>query len=168
MFEFKEATKNDLILLSNLRRKVWDETYRGIYYDSLIDDYNYDLNKSKDLKRINNKDYKVLIFYSDNNPIGYGYFGIEDKIIYRDLKVYIAGLYVIKKYKKNGIGKKFFKEVINFCKDRNINKFYNCCNFHNYKAQGFYEHMGGYIGRVDLFGEDKRNHQIFYEYTIKE
>lgn len=168
MFEFKEATKNDLILLSNLRRKVWDETYRGIYYDSLIDDYNYDLNKSKDLKRINNKDYKVLIFYSDNNPIGYGYFGIEDKIIYRDLKVYIAGLYVIKKYKKNGIGKKFFKEVINFCKDRNINKFYNCCNFHNYKAQGFYEHMGGYTGRVDLFGEDKRNHQIFYEYTIKE
>lgn len=167
MFKFVEATKDDLTLLSNLRRKVWDETYRGIYYDSLIDDYDYEYNMAKDLKRINNKDYKVFIFYLDNTPIGYGYFGIEDKIIYRDLNVYIAGLYVIKKHKHYGIGKKFFNEVIDFCKKRNINKFYNCCNLHNYPAQGFYEHMGGYIGRVDFFGVDKRNHQIFYEYNIK-
>lgn len=166
MLKLVKATKEDLKLISNLRKKVWDETYRGIYYDSLIDDYDYKYNMKKDLERIEDKNQEVYLFYNDNTPIGYGYFGIENKIIHRDFKVYIAGLYVISDFKGYGLGKEFFNKVINFCKNNNINKYYNCCNVHNIPAQRFYEHMGGYIGRVDCKGENKRNHQIFYEYYL--
>lgn len=166
MVNFVKANTNDLKILSDLRKSVWKETYRGIYNDKLIDDYYYDFNMKKDLSRIENSEYRVYLFYIDSIPIGYGYFGIEKDLVYKDISVYISGLYVLKKYKNLGIGTNFFNIVKEFCKERNIHKFFNCCNLHNVKAQGFYEHMGGYIGRIDSSSKDKRNHQIFYEYSI--
>lgn len=41
-YKIRIATKEDIKKLAVLRQKVWDETYRGIYSDDIIDNYDYE------------------------------------------------------------------------------------------------------------------------------
>ena len=37
--EFRRASPEDARLLAETRRRAWDTTYRGIYPDAMIDEY---------------------------------------------------------------------------------------------------------------------------------
>ena len=40
--EFVLAEASDAAAISPLRQRIWDTTYRGVYPDAIIDDFNYD------------------------------------------------------------------------------------------------------------------------------
>ncbi len=50
--EFVPAKASDAATISALRQRIWDTTYRGIYRDDVIDDFDYDRHQQRDLKKI--------------------------------------------------------------------------------------------------------------------
>ena len=56
-YKIRLARVEDCTELSKLKHDTWNETYRGIYSDEKIDNYDYEKNKKKfiDLKIINKK-----------------------------------------------------------------------------------------------------------------
>ena len=44
-FKIRKAKSSDCFDLSLLKREIWETTYRGIYPDSKIDNYNYQENE---------------------------------------------------------------------------------------------------------------------------
>ena len=48
--EFRLARINDSYDLSYLKKEVWETTYRGIYDDEVIDNYDYAQKVTKEMK----------------------------------------------------------------------------------------------------------------------
>ena len=46
--EFRRATVDDVRTLTETRQKVWATTYRGIYPDEMIDQYDFDCHAARD------------------------------------------------------------------------------------------------------------------------
>ena len=49
---FVPAKASDAATISTLRQRIWDTTYRGVYPDAVIDDFDYDWHQQCDLKKI--------------------------------------------------------------------------------------------------------------------
>lgn len=58
---FVEAGKNDALSIIGLRHKIWSTTYRGIYPDHMIDDFDWAWHEEKELSRINDPAYSVYL-----------------------------------------------------------------------------------------------------------
>ena len=52
MIVFRKATPEDAPLLAATRPKVWATTYRGIYSDEMIDNYDLSYYTARDRKRM--------------------------------------------------------------------------------------------------------------------
>lgn len=50
--EFRRASPEDARLLAETRRRAWDTTYRGIYPDAMIDEYDLEAHTARDAARI--------------------------------------------------------------------------------------------------------------------
>ena len=50
--EFRRARAEDARLLAETRRRAWDTTYRGIYPDAMIDEYDLEAHTARDAARI--------------------------------------------------------------------------------------------------------------------
>ena len=68
---FVPAKANDAAAVSALRQRIWDTTYRGIYPDAVIDDFNYDWHQQRDLKKISDPSFTVYLIRYGNENIGY-------------------------------------------------------------------------------------------------
>lgn len=49
--EFRRASPEDARLLAETRRRAWDTTYRGIYPDAMIDEYDLEAHTARDAAR---------------------------------------------------------------------------------------------------------------------
>ena len=62
---FVEAGKDDALSIIGLRHKIWSTTYRGIYPDHMIDDFDWAWHEEKELSRINDPAYSVYLIQKD-------------------------------------------------------------------------------------------------------
>jgi len=145
--------------LSYLKKRIWETTYRGIYSDEKIDNYDYDLRKEKFKELIKSEDQEVYVCKDNNKIIGYMIVGVplHGGLAGYDLVINDLGIDV--SYRGKGLGKKFFEIVKNKNK-----KFFNCCNYYNYQAQKFYEKMGGKVVKTELDETSKEYSQLYYVY----
>ena len=60
-YSIRLANEKDCKKLSELKHQVWIETYRGIYSDEKIDNFDYLKNEKKFLDIINNKSIDLYI-----------------------------------------------------------------------------------------------------------
>ena len=163
-FSFRKAEHSDCYILANIKKEVWNTTYRGIYNDELLD--NFDTNKQTDkFKKMVDSKTNLYVVESNNKIIGYFSFG-KPYHPYSDYEIEFGLLYLLKEYQVNGIGTAIFKFVKDEIKKMGVNKFYLCCNKYNYNAQKFYEKMGGVIVHIDPDDIEKDRIQIYYEYKI--
>lgn len=95
---FIPATENDAIAIVELRKQIWSTTYRGIYPDCMIDNFDYPWHKEKELQRIRRSDYAVYLITIDNLNIGYLTTRKTDIIT-------LQSLYIVDEYQHQGIGK---------------------------------------------------------------
>ena len=160
------ATKNDLDELVELKRKVWNETYRGIYSDEMIDNFDYQKHYEKFLNIFNNQDVEIYVVEANNKLVGYMECGIPLRP-YKDYQQEIGLLYLLKEYQGKGIGRELFNFGFNKIKEHGCNEFFISCNKYNTKAQGFYEKMGGVVDHIDEDNVDKTVPQVKFVYKIQ-
>ena len=159
--DFVRAKTSDAAAISALRQKIWDTTYRGIYPDAVIDDFDYDWHQQRDLKKISDPSFTVyLIKYSDED-IGYFIFR------HTDSGVWLHSLYVLREYQHKGIGKQAFSIIKEYCTERGINRFACDCSPHNENAMRFYQRMGGVITKTDTGHENRQEDGVIFEFNVR-
>ncbi|MDE7294136.1 MAG: GNAT family N-acetyltransferase [Oscillospiraceae bacterium] len=153
------ADENGAGIISGLRHEIWDTTYRGIYSDERIDNYDHEEHRQRDLKRIRDGSYHVYLIFDGDEPIGYFYFMTGEN-------VYIQSLYIKREYQRKGIGKQAFELIREFCRAHGFDKFTCNCNSHNFSAQDFYRSMGGTVIKRNEGNVDKYDDQITFEFCV--
>ncbi len=151
---FQKAEEKDADILVCLRKRIWLSTYRGIYPDELLDEYDAEYHKRRDLMRIRDTHYHVYLIVKEK-PIGYFYFEHKQTL-------HIQSLYILKEHQREGIGTRVFSFIREYCRINGLKEFTCNCNEHNLSARGFYEHLGGKIIRIETGHENKREDQITY------
>lgn len=164
--EIRPATYDDCEYLSILKKEIWETTYRGIYPDEKIDNYNYKDNEDRFNGFINNKNQQLYVVVDSNKLIGYIEFG-EPFRPFQDYKQEIGLFYIKQEYQRQGIGKKLFDLAYNYIKNLDVDKFFISCHKYNLNAQKFYAKMGGKIVQIDDDSDNDGIPQIKYEYLIK-
>ena len=161
------ANKNDCKELSKLKHQVWQETYRGIYSDQKIDNFDYQTNEKRFLDIINNKGITLYIVESGNKIVGYMSCGTPLRP-YKNYKQDIGLLYLLQEYQGKGIGKKLFNIACDSIRKNGYKQFFISCNKYNTPAQAFYKKMGGVVDYVDDDNIDGSLPQVKFIYQIKE
>ena len=107
--EFILANEDTAKIIAELRHEIWCTTYRGIYSDERIDNYDYEEHRQRDLQRIQDASYHVYLITNADEPIGYFNFLTTET-------VYIQSLYIRLEYQRQGIGKQAFALIREYCR----------------------------------------------------
>lgn len=165
-YNIRKATKDDVKNLSILKQKVWDETYRGIYSNDIIDNFDYEKSEENFKSIINNKKISFYVVEMNEELVGYMDVGVPIRK-FDNYEQEIGLLYLRKDFQKMGIGKELFALGYNEIKNNGYNKFFISCNKYNTNARKFYEKMGGQLVAEDDDNENKRIVQVKYHYDVK-
>lgn len=165
-YKIRLARVEDCTELSKLKHDTWNETYRGIYSDEKIDNYDYEKNKKKFIDLINNPGIKLYVVEVNNKIVGYMDYGTPIRS-FKDYKQEIGLLYLLKEYQRNGIGKELFNLASSKIFDSGYNEFFISCNKYNQNAIDFYTKMGGELVEIDEDEEDKSYPQVKFLYRKK-
>ena len=158
---FVPAKANDAAAVSALRQRIWDTTYRGIYPDAVIDDFDYDWHQQRDLKKISDPSFTVYLIRSGNEDIGYFIFQ------HTDSGVWLHSLYVLREYQHKGIGKQAFSVLNDYCNEKGIGRVSCNCSPHNENAMKFYRRMGGVVIKTDTGHENRQEDSVVFEFNVQ-
>ena len=158
--DFVPAKTIDAASISALRQRIWDTTYRGIYPDAIIDDFNYVWHQQRDLKKISDPSFTAYLIKYDDEDIGYFVFQ------YAGSRVWLHSLYMLQEYQHRGIGKQAFALLKDYCREKEINRFACNCSPHNENAMRFYRRMGGVVVKTDSGHENKQEDGVIFEFTV--
>ena len=158
--EFVPAKASDAVTIGTLRQRIWDTTYRGIYPDAVIDEFDYGRHQQRDLQKISSPSFTVYLIKYGDEDIGYLIF--QDA----DTRVWLHSLYVLREYQHRGIGKQAFSILKNYCKEKGINRFACDCSPHNENAMRFYQRMGGVVTKTDTGHENKQEDGVIFEFNV--
>ena len=144
MITYRKAEINDCLSIATLKGIVWNTTYRGIYSDEALD--NYDVFKNQQIfeKIVNNSEIEVYVATSMGQIVGFMTCGKPYKP-FEDFQQEIGMLYILKEYQRQGVGKTFFDIARKQAAKNGHNKFCVAVNKLNYEAQKFYIAMGGKV-----------------------
>ena len=156
--EFVTAKISDAATISMLRQRIWDTTYRGIYPDAVIDDFNYDWHQQRDLKKISDPSFTVYLIKCGDEDIGYFIFQLADSV------VWLRSLYVLQEYQNRRIGKRAFFILKDYCREKGIIRFACDCSPHNENAMRFYQRMGGVVVKTDTGHENRQEDGVIFEF----
>ena len=157
--DFVPAKASDAASVSALRQRIWDTTYRGIYPDAVIDDFDYDWHQQRDLQKISNPSFTVYLIKYGDEDIGYFIFQ------HAGSGVWLHSLYVLREYQHRGIGKQAFSILKDYCKEKGISRFACDCSPHNENAMRFYQRMGGVVIKTDTGHENKQEDGVIFEFN---
>jgi GNAT superfamily N-acetyltransferase len=135
--EFRCARAEDARLLAETRRRAWDTTYRGIYPDAMIDEYDLEAHTALDAARIANPANAVFLAMDGAECVGYFTYGPYTYGRYKDFALCLNSLYFLPGYRRMGLGRRAFAQLTEFCRERGIPKFFCGCNCHNLPRRHF-------------------------------
>ncbi len=156
---FTNAAKEDVPAIIALRHRIWGTTYRGIYPDAMIDDFDWAWHREKELSRINDPAYSVYLIRKDDQNIGYLTISGADGII-------LQSLYIAAEYQRQGIGRAAFDLIKAYCRKRGAKSFICRCVPENLNARAFYEKMGGRVIGADLASEEQWQNSVTYQFAL--
>ena len=165
MIVFRKAGFEDLLLLAQTRQKAWDSTYRGIYPDEWIDNFDFDRHVERDRGRMMDQNQEFYLIMDAERCVGYFYYGTPH-VKLKNHTFCLNALYLLPECRRQGIGTRVFAHIRQVCIQRGIDKFFNGCNVHNLPAQAFYRQMGGTVDVIDDGHENKAEDQMYFEYTV--
>ena len=158
---FVPAREEDAALLSRLRRRMWETTYRGIYPDEVIDDYDYALHESRDLARLRDPTCEVFRIIDGEESVGYFCLHFGETL-------YIQSLYLLPEYRRQGLGRRIFAYIRERAAKQGRDSFRCNCNAHNTPALAFYRAMGGRITAEDTGHVNWQEDQIGFVFPVNE
>ena len=93
---FIEASEEDVPSIIALRQRIWGTTYRGVYPDSMIDNFDWDWHREMELLRVHHPAYSVYLVRKDRQDIGYLTINEADVIT-------LQSLYISAEYQRQGL-----------------------------------------------------------------
>lgn len=164
----RRADVNDAALLAAARRSAWDATYRGIYPDAWIDEYDLAAQTQREKARLEQPDYTAYLVMDGSRCAGYFSYGAPGHGAYKDFSFCLNSLYLLPPYQRMGLGRRIFAQVRQAARERKLDGFFCGCNVHNLPARQFYEKMGGRAGRIDDGHENPAEDQMYFEFCTGE
>ena len=162
---YRTATIEDCYEIAKLKGEVWNTTYRGIYSDDALDNYDVERNKQTFEKIVGSPKIFLYVATITEKIVGFISFG-EPYRPFRQYKQDIGLFYILKEYQRMGIGKKLFSIAKDTIKNNGYDEFFVSVNKYNKNAIDFYIAMGGNIVYIDEDMEDKREAQIKIHYAV--
>lgn len=148
MITYRKAEMSDCFSIATLKGIVWNTTYKGIYSDESL--ANYDVLKNQKIfeQIVNNPEIEVYVAINIDQIVGFMTCGKPYKP-FADFQQEIGMLYILKEYQRQGIGKTFFNIARKQAVQNGYSKFCVAVNKKNYEAQKFYIKMGGNVIDTD-------------------
>ena len=168
MIEVRKATPEDAVLLAQMRHIVWQQTYRGIYPDAMLDNYDLEMYAQRDRQRMEDPAHCYYFFIDGDICVGYFSFGPYNFGSYKDFDLCLNNLYILSQYQGMGLGKQAFSVIRQYCIQNGIDKFFCGCNANNLPAVLFYRHMGGIQGDEAPAYLPKQDQIIHFEFYFGE
>ena len=162
--KIRQAKIDDIEAISNIKVTGWQNAYRGIIDNEYLDNMNVEHVIRKNKANFNNKNF--IVAEMNQTVVGFcGYSYNYENNTEADCE--LIGIYVKPELKRNGIGKKLIKYVINECKTIGKRKLILWCLRKKYLAREFYEAMGGIATSIRWMpiGE-KKYEMISYLYEL--
>ena len=138
MITFRPAVPVDAPLIGQLRQQCWAATYRGIYPDDMIDQFDFTWHEKQDLARISSPNFDVSIIQEDGSAIGY-------MIVRHGTPPLLHSLYLLPSHQRRGTGRLAFARMREYCLVQNHPYFLCHCQPENTAALTFYRRMGGVV-----------------------
>ena len=156
---FIEASEEDVPSIIALRQRIWDTTYRGVYPDSMIDNFDWDWHREMELLRVHHPAYSVYLVRKDRQDIGYLTINEADVIT-------LQSLYISAEYQRQGIGRQAFDFVKAYCRAHHAASFVCHCVPENLNARSFYEADPALRRAVDTLIDgtvptDEEQHELY-------
>ena len=161
LVRFEPATEDDAQTIIKLRKQVWATTYRGLYPDSMIDEFDYAWHLEKELQRIRHPEYRVYRIVKKDCDIGYLTTRKTDVVM-------LQSLYILEEYQHQGVGRMAFDFVKQYCSENGADSFVCHCLPENRNARKFYEKMGGTIIGEDMDNEESWMNSVIYRFMVRE
>ena len=161
-YVIRKMKKSDCKDVTHVITIAWNETYRGIVPDEILD--NLYLNEKErtnnSINRFNENDNHQFILEVDNKVVGYMNVGMTDDTEYSNCGE-IHAIYIINGYKGYGYGKEMFKAGINELKSMNCDKMLIGCLVGN-PTNEFYKHIGGKYIKQRIFEKLQLPENVYY------
>ena len=109
---FKKAEPTDAPLLAATRQKVWAATYRGIYPDEMIDQYDLERYTAKDRERLQDPKRETYLLLDGEACVGYFSYGANARG-----KFCLYSIYLLPEYQRKGIGRAMMRQVASACRE---------------------------------------------------
>ncbi len=160
---FRPAKAQDAKLWTETRQKAWAATYRGIYPDHWIDQYDYAGHERRDRESLSDPSLHCFLVMDGSFCAGYFSYGPA-----ATGEFYLKNLYLLPDQQGRGLGRKIMSQLRRDCARLGYQGFYCHCNQHNLPARGFYERMGGRLVSIDGGHLNKAEDQCRYNFTLTE
>lgn len=139
----RRRTKDDCLSIAHVVTVGWNETYKGIVPDWFLEELK--TNEQERAERMQSKfdenNNHQFVLEINNEVVGFVNFGLTEDPEYTNCGEIIA-LYIISKYKGNGLGRKLVEAATNELKEMDCNKMIIACLKGN-PSNDFYKHIGG-------------------------
>lgn len=165
--EIRLAKIEECMEIAKVKQSSWATTYRGIYKDEIIDNFDYDKSAKTFEKIIHSDSNDLYVAVVDGRIVGFMSVGAMHHP-YLDYEVELGMLYLLEKVRGEGIGSMFFALAVDSFKRKGYKEFIVSCNKYNEKALNFYKKMGCKIIHVDDDMEDRRYPQVKLLYRLEE
>lgn len=141
---------------------AWNETYRGIVPDEILDNMylNEEERTNKSYNKFNQNVNHQFVLEVDDKIVGYMKVGIADDKEYDNCGE-IHAIYIINKYKGYGYGRKMFEKGIEEIKNMGCDKMIIGCLLGN-RTNEFYKHLGGKFIRQRMFEKLALPENVYY------
>ena len=158
---FKKAEPTDAPLLAATRQKAWAATYRGIYPDEMIDQYDLERYTAKDRERLQDPKRETYLLLDGEACVGYFSYGANARG-----KFCLYSIYLLPEYQRKGIGRAMMRQVASACREGGEASFYCDCQPQNVRARRFYEAMGGNLIWFSPRHQNRAEDSCRYEFDL--
>ena len=108
---FVPAKAVDAAAISALRQRIWNTTYRDIYPDAVIDDFDFDWHQQRDLKKISDPSFTIYLIRYGSEDIGYFIFRHDGSGVWLHSLYLTSNHLFLKRYLMNCLAAKYEKSV---------------------------------------------------------
>lgn len=148
---YRAAALEDCYEVAVLKGLVWNTTYKGIYSDAALTNYDVDKNRKIFESIVQNPDIELYIAQDGNRIVGLMTCGKPFRP-FGDYQQEIGLLYILASHQRRGIGRNFLDMARKHAAVAHCNELMVSVNRQNANAIRFYLAMGGRI----IFTDDKQ------------
>lgn len=128
--------------LAKLKRRVWQETYTGIYPAAKLLEFDEARHAEKFRRLIADPANQVVLLREDGQDAGYFVLG-KPRLGWTGPPISVNALYLISDFQHRGLGRQVWQEIERRVKQAGFTVFGCRCNEHNERALTFYRRQGG-------------------------